>query len=121
RWFKMWLMNLSLTTTFSSNSISTKTTIDGLGRQISQPLNVGGGRTGGFNFSANRKVLGFDLGVEAVGTYGRTVNYVNADLSRNDVYTGGGGISLGKFVVGKYSLQASTNFAYFDQVSSINS
>lgn len=120
RHFKTWLINLSLITTFTSNSISTKTTTDSLGRQISQPVNVDGGRTAGLNLSISRKVLGFDAGLHAMGTYARTVNYINTDLSRNDAYTGGGGFSLNKFVADKYSLQLSTNFTYFDQVSSIN-
>lgn len=117
--FKTWLVNVNLNMTLS-NSISTKTSIDSLGRQISQPVNVDGGGTGGVNLSVIRKVFGFDLGFHGLGTYARTVNYVNADLSRNDAYTGGGGISLNRFVADKYSLQLNTNFVYFDEVSSVN-
>jgi len=120
RHFKTWLINVNLNATLSNSNISTKTTTDSLGRQISQPVNVDGGRTGGINLSVTRKVFGFDLGFHGLGTYARTVNYVNADLSRNDAYTGGGGISLNRFVADKYSLQLNTNFTYFDQVSSIN-
>jgi len=120
RHFKTWLINVNLNMTLSSNSISSKTTTDSLGKQISQPVNVDGGGTGGINLSVSRKVRGFDLGFHGAGIYARTVNYVNADLSRNDAYTGEGGVSLNKFVADKYSLQLNTNFTYFDQVSSIN-
>lgn len=120
RRFKTWLMNLAFNMILSSNTISTKTTIDSLGRQISQPVNVNGGRTGGINFSLDRKILGFDAGLHAMGNYAQTVTYINADLSRNDAYTGGGGISLNKYVADKYSLQLNANFTWFDQVSSIN-
>ena len=120
RRFKTWLINLSLNLTLTSNSISTKTTTDSLGRQISQSVNLGGGQTAGLNFAVNRNILGFDVGLHAAGTFARTVNYINADLCRNDAYTGGGGFSLNKYVVDKYNLQLNTNFNYFDQISSIN-
>lgn len=119
-YFKTWLINVGLNMSLSSNSISTKTTTDSLGRQISQPVNVGGGGTGGINLSVARKALGFDVGLHGAGTYARTVNYLNADLNQNYVYTGGGGISVNKFVADKYNLQLSTDFTYFDQVSSVN-
>lgn len=118
--FKTWIINLGINLNLSNNSISTKTMTDSFGRQISQPVNVDGGRTAGMNVSVNRKVFGFDAGLSGAISYSRTVNYVNADLNRNDVYTGGGGFSLNKYDADKYSLQLSTNFTYFDQVSSIN-
>jgi hypothetical protein len=118
--FKTWGINLSLNLSLSTNSISTKTITDSLGRQISQPVNVGGGKTGGVNFSLDRKILGFETGLFASGTFSQTVTYVNADLSRNIVYIGGGGFSLNKYVPEKYSVQLNANFTYFDQVSSIN-
>lgn len=118
--FQRWLINLSLNWGLVSNSISIRTITDSLGRQISQPTNVDGGRTGGVNLSINRKMLGFDAGLHAVGTYTRSLNYLNADLSRNNAYTGGGGISINKFVAERYSFQINTNFVYFNQTSSIN-
>ncbi len=118
--FKTWLINLSLTTSLTSNSISTKTITDSLGRQTSQPANVDGGKTAGLNLFVSRKVLGFDAGLHDMGTYTRTVNYVNADLNVNDAYTSSGGFNLNRFVADKYSFQLTTNFTYFDQVSSIN-
>ena len=120
RRFSTWLVNISFNMALMNNSISTKTTTDSLGRQISQPLNVGGGRTAAINFSVNRKVLGIDAGVYGTGTWARSVTFVNADLSQNDAYSGGGGISLNKYVPDKYGLQVRTNFTYFDQVSSVN-
>jgi outer membrane receptor protein involved in Fe transport len=120
RRFKTWNIGLGLNMTLMSNSISTKTITDSLGRQISQPVNVDGGRSSGLNFNLGRKLLGIDVSMHTSGTYSRTVNYVNADLNRNDVYTGGGGLSLNKYVVDRYSFQINTSFIYFDQVSSIN-
>jgi hypothetical protein len=120
RHFTTWLVNVSLNGALVNNNISTRTTTDSLGRQISQSVNVDGGRTAGLNFSVNRKVLGFDAGVYGTGTYTRSVTFVNADLSRNDAYSGGGGVSLNRFVPDKYGLQLRTNFTYFDQLSSIN-
>jgi outer membrane receptor protein involved in Fe transport len=118
--FSTWQINLGLNMTLNSNSISTKTTTDSLGRQISQPVNVDGGRTGGINLFISRKILGFYAGFHAVGIYSQTVNFINADLSQNNSYTAGGGISLNKYVADQYNLQINTNFSYFDQVSSIN-
>jgi outer membrane receptor protein involved in Fe transport len=118
--FKIWLVNLNLNLTLTSNSISNKTTTDSLGRQISQPVNVNGGRTAGVNFSLDRKILGFDAGFHTSGNFSRTVSFINADLSDNDAYTGGGGLSLNKFVEDKFSLQLYTNFTYLTQTSSIN-
>jgi Outer membrane protein beta-barrel family len=120
RRFKVWQININLNGIVTSNSISTKTTTDTLGRQITQPVNVDGGHTAGLDLYVGRKLLGFDLGLHTNGTVARTVNYVNMDLSRNDAYSGGGGFSLNKYVQDKYNFQLNTNFTYFDQVSSIN-
>lgn len=104
----------------NNNSISTRTVTDSLGRQVSQPVNVDGDMALGSTIMMNRKIRGFDLGVHAFGDYTRMFNYVNADLTRNDIYTGGGGISLNKYVTNRYSFQLNTNFGYFDQISNIN-
>jgi hypothetical protein len=117
---KAWLINLSLRLNVASKSISTKTITDSLGRQISQPVNVDGGRAAMLNFSIMRKVLGFDAGVHATGNYSQTVNYINADLNHTNIYTGSGGFSLNKNVPEKYTLQLNTDFSYLSQVSSVN-
>jgi Outer membrane protein beta-barrel family len=118
--FKTWQINFTLAMTLTGNSISTKTVTDSLGRQVSQPVNVDGGKTVGLNFSINRKILGFDVGLHSIASYSRTVNYINTSLSRNDNYTGGGGFSLEKYVADEYSFQVTSNFFYLNQVSSIN-
>ena len=117
---KTWIMNLALNFSLTNNSISTRTTTDSLGRQISQPVNVDGGRSGGLNFSATRKLLGFDAGIHFNGIYSRSLSYVNADLSRNNSYTGSGGFSLNRTIPDKYVFQVNTNFTYFDEQSSVN-
>jgi outer membrane receptor protein involved in Fe transport len=120
RRLKTWIINLGLDFNLTNNSISSRTIIDTLGRQITQPVNVDGGRMAGINLGLNRTVLGFDAGFRAFGNYSRTVNYVNVDLSRNNTYITGGGISLNRNVPEKYLLQLSTNFTYFHQMSSVN-
>jgi len=118
---KTWNINLRLNLTLTSNSISTKTITDSLGRQISQSVNVDGGHTASLNFLIGRKVQGFDVSGHVVGTFTRTANYIDADINQNSVYTSGGGFNLNKFEAEKYNLQLSTDFTYFGQVSSINS
>ncbi|GGB23782.1 collagen-binding protein [Puia dinghuensis] len=117
---KTWLLNLKLNLRLIDNGISTKTTTDTLGRQISQPINVNGAHSAVLNFSLNRRLLGIDAGLDFAGTYGHTLNYVNADLSHNDAFTAGTGLSLNKYVPDKFSLLVKTNLTYFEQSSSIN-
>lgn len=118
---KTWLIDLTFLMDLNSNSISTKTITDSLGRQISQPLNVNGGRSASLNFSMTRKILDINAGIHNNWSYIRTMNYVNSDLSRNKTYTAGGGFTLDKYVPNKYSIQLNADFIYFAQVSSINS
>ena len=118
--YKTLLINFYLDLTINSNDISTKTVTDGLGQQISQPVNVDGSQTAELNFSINRIIAGFDLSFATRNTYSQSVNYVNSDLSRNDAYSIGGGFGLDKYLVDKYALVLVTNFSHFDQVSSIN-
>jgi len=115
-----WMLNLGFNIAILDNSISSKTSTDSLGRQITQPVNVDGGRFVQGNFAANRKILGVDFGFRASTSFTRTMNYVNSDLTGNNTYSNGAGISLGKYVIDEYSIRVSTNFAYLDQTSSIN-
>jgi len=117
---KDWLLNVGLNMSVSKGSISTKVITDSLGRQISQPVNVNGGRTAAINFSLNKRILGLDIGLQSQGSYTRTVSYINSTLANNDAYLGGGGFSLSKFVADRYSVQVSANLTYFDQVSGVN-
>jgi hypothetical protein len=119
-WFGRWLFNMNLSMALIENSISTKTTTDSLGRQISEPVNVGGGRTDVINISLNRRLEGFDIGFHASGNYSRMMSYLNTDLSQNNTYTSGVGFSLNKYVANRYSVQINTNLGYFCQFSSIN-
>lgn len=115
-----WNLFLRLDLNLINNDISTKTITDSLGRQISQPVNVDGDRSGGVYFNVSRKAFGFDASFHSEGRYSRTANYVNANISMNTTYTGGGGLSLNKSVPDKCLLQLNTTFTYFDQSSSIN-
>jgi hypothetical protein len=104
----------------NGNTITTKTTTDSLGRQISQPVNLDGGRSGAMNIFVDRKIGSFDAGFQLTGHYSRALNYINADINVNNAYTTGAGISLNKYVADHYSIQLNTNVGYFNQVSSIN-
>jgi hypothetical protein len=117
---KTWLYYLSLDFGLNSNSISTKTLTDSLGRQISQPVNVDGGQNWGLNFSINKKIRGIDIGMMGSLAYSRNVNYINTDLSQNDSYTSYGGFKIEQYVANRYSFQLDTKFTYFDNHSSIN-
>lgn len=118
--FKTWIVNLGLSLGLVNDAISLKTTTDSLGRQISQPVNVDGGRTAEVNFSINRKIGELDAGFFTNFSYSRSINFVNSDLSRNGVYNSGLGLSLHQYIPDKYSFQISSNFNYFDAISSIN-
>ena len=118
--FRTWDVSLGLNLNLSGNNISTKTITDSLGRQISQPVNVEGGKSGKANLSLNREILGFNFGMHAAGTFTQSMTYVNADLSRNNASTIEGGFGIYKYVLGKYNFELNTNFVYFNQVSSIN-
>jgi hypothetical protein len=106
---------------FTENAISTKTTTDSLGRQVSQPMNVNGGKSGGFNLDLTKKIWGVDIGFNGMGGFSRSLNFVNGDLAKNDVFNGGGGIQLTEYVEGKFAAQVSTDLSYFKSTSSVNS
>lgn len=117
---KSWIYNLTMYFGINESSISTKTFTDSLGRQISQPLNVNGGRSLGLSSYLNKKIGGISIGMAAALTYMQNVSYLNEYLSRNDSYTGGGGFSLSKYLADKYSFKLNTRFAYFSNRSKIN-
>ncbi|HWK02177.1 MAG TPA: outer membrane beta-barrel protein [Puia sp.] len=116
------VINLGLNYGFTTNSISTKTYTDTLGRQISQAVNVSGSNNAGLYFSINKKIkpVDLDLGFNTNLSYGRSVNYIGQDLSNNDNYNVGGGLSLSKYVAEKYSFSVNSNVNYSYSRSSIN-
>ncbi|HVU95514.1 MAG TPA: outer membrane beta-barrel protein [Puia sp.] len=118
--FKTWNLNISGNLALASNAISTKTTTDTLGRQVSQPVNVDGGRSVNFNLSVDRRFGDIDVSLHSNANVSRSVNYVNADLNRNTAFNGAGGVNLGRYVTGKYSAQLGANYGYFSQKSSVN-
>ena len=116
------VINVGINYGFTTNSISTMTYTDSLGRQVSQAVNVGGSNNGGMYFSINKKLKGIDLdvGFNTNLSYGRSVNYIGQSLSNNDNYNAGGGISLSKYVADKYSFSINSNVNYSYSRSSIN-
>lgn len=112
--------NISLNINFLNNGISTKTSTDSLGRQISQPINVNGNHSIGLYLSVGRNLGPIGVSFHTNNSYNRTASYVNAGLSMNDVSNSGAGVDLNVYSSDLYSLQLNTNFIYFYQVSSID-
>ena len=119
-WLKTWMVGLGIIMTLNNNSISTRTTTDNLGRQVSEPVNTSGGENLSINFSVDHKFGGIDWNFHSSNSYSRTVNYINADLSQNFVYKPWGGIGVTEYVADKYFLQINTDVGYFYSRSSIN-
>jgi hypothetical protein len=88
---------------------------------VSQPVNVDGGRLAMVNTYLHHTMGGIDWGIYLSGSYNRSVNFVNSDISRNDIYVNGGGLNARKYVADKYSFQVNTSFSYFHSRSSVNS
>jgi hypothetical protein len=120
RRMKAWMINLDITADITSTGISNRTYTDSLGRQITQPVNVNGGKSAGFNASFTKRVLGIDLTLRSNSNYARSFNFVNADLSRNDNYTIGGGFSLVRNVPDKYMFQFHTGITHFQSHISVD-
>ncbi len=120
--FQPLVLNLGVNFGFTTNSISTKTYTDSLGRQVSQAVNVSGSENAGLYFSINKKLkpIDLDVGFNTNLSYGRSVNYIGQSLSNNDSYNTGGGISLSKYVPDKYSFSINSNVNYSYSRSSIN-
>lgn len=111
-------INFSLT----SNTISTKTYTDTLGRQVSQAVNTNESNNAGVNFSFNRSItsLGLNIGVNSNFSQNRSFNYVNDRLNRNDNYNVGGSIALSKFVPDKFGINFNSSATYTYSHNSIN-
>jgi hypothetical protein len=120
RWLRAWMINMNASLSINNNSISTRIMTDSLGRQISQPVNVNGGGSAGINFSLIHVLAGIDWGLNSVNNFNQTVNYVNNNVSRNDVFTNGGGVSAKRYVTNKYSFLLTTNFTHLYSRSSVN-
>jgi len=120
RRIKTWLTYFSVKIGGTSNSIGSKTITDSLGRQISQSVNINGARSDEINLSLSRKLLNFNVWFHTSGTYTRTMNFLNTALNVNNAYMAGGGLDIGKYLADGYSFQLGTNFAYFDQINSVN-
>jgi hypothetical protein len=120
RRLKALITTISLNFSITSNSISTKTITDSLGRQITQSVNVNGAQTAGLNVSLNKIVAQFNAGFHALLNYARVVNYVNADLNHSDNYLAGAGITLNRYVANAYAVRLNTQFTYVDSRTSVN-
>jgi hypothetical protein len=117
--FKKWSVNMKAYLGFQSNSISARTLTDSLGRQISQPVNVEGGKNWAFNFSFDRHIRGIDLGLHGVDSYDENIDFVNNDLSRNHSFSINAGLSIRTFKAEHYSFALNSDFTYFEQKSSL--
>ena len=117
---KTWLLLFNLNMALMDKSITTRISTDSLGRQISETVNVAGGKSAGLFFSATKNILGVNAGFSASSSYTRSVNYVNADLSNNDYFNNSVAALVTGNVRDKISLQFVTMLGHIDQISSIN-
>lgn len=120
--FRALQLTLAGAFTINNTDISTRTITDSLGRQISEPINVEGAKTGAADFSIGYKIKPYNLDVRfnAHQSYGRSYNYVNATLSANDILNSGAGISINKFVPDKYAFSLSGGGSYSYSRSSVD-
>jgi len=120
-WFTAWIVNADLSLNLVDNAISTKTTTDSLGRQISQPVNIAGNKTFSISGNISHKLFGFDVGFRSRLTLSQLNNYLNADFSRNNLCIEDGIFSISRSQPDKYAVQLNSRFSHFSQTSSINS
>lgn len=120
RLLRPWMVYTAFVFGFNSNSISTKTVTDSSGRQVSQPVNVKGGRTLGANLFINHAMGGIEWGFRSTNSYNRSINYVDATLNRSTVISASGGVSATKYVSNKYSIQLNADIKYLDSRNSVN-
>lgn len=118
-WLKKWMIALDLRANINNGSISTKTITDSFGRQVSQPVNVAGGGLIALAASINRSMGGIDWGLSGTNTYSRTINFVNADLVRTDLYVNGLEVNAKKYLAERLSFQISTSFSYTASQTSV--
>jgi len=106
----------------NSSDISTRTITDSLGRQVSQPINIKGATSGSLDFSVGHriKLLDLDARYNSHVSYGHSYNYVNTDLSANDIYNTTAGLSVNKFVPDKFSISLSAGGGYSHSQSSVD-
>ena len=117
---KTWRLSFVVTCNLISNDVSTRTTTDSLGRQISQSINVDGAKNGSINTSFGKQIQGINFDLHASGNFLQRYNYVNTDLSKNTSYSTGGGVIITQNIAARYSCQLTADFLYFHQRSSIN-
>jgi len=120
--FKRLRIILGTSFTVYDVAISTRTSTDSLGKQVSQAVNVNGTKMARTNFSLSHRFPSSGLDVQAFSSfnYTRSYNYVGTALSKNDQYTGSYGISLGKYVPDKFNFQFKTAFGYTYTRSSVD-
>jgi len=104
--FRSLSITLGWTIDLNNSDISMRTLTDSLGRQVSQALNVKGARAANVFFSLGSKInaLGIDVRFNSNLRYNKQYNYINADLSGNDIYSTISSLSLAKFVPDKFDI-----------------
>lgn len=117
---KAWIYNLSFNFGLVSNSISIRTITNSLGQQISQPVNVNGGKNLGANLSVHKRISALELGFNIGESYARSVTYANTDLNKTSSCAETGGISIGYYSAEKYSLELNGQWSYLDTRNSVD-
>lgn len=117
---KSWEIDLALNAILTNNNITSRTTIDSLGRQVLQPVNQGKANVTGLFFSISKKLLKIDFTFFTNDKYILNSNYINTLLNRNSAYILTQGIALNTYIADKLSLDLNLNITYDNQYNSIN-
>jgi len=115
-------VSVGLNVGLNIHTISSRTYTDSIGRQVSQPLNVGNSNTSGLYFGFGRSLpkLNVDLEFNTTLIANRNLNYVDSLLNRNSTYNIGEGFSIGKYVANRYGFLLRSNVNVVYSRSSIN-
>jgi hypothetical protein len=106
----------------TTSDISSKTFVDAVGRQYTEPANVPGSRNFGMGFYISRKLLPIDIEFGFNG--GITINsnhaFVNQDISDNHLFSASAGLFARKSISGHLEFDVRSNVGFSSNENSIN-
>lgn len=118
---RSWMIGTGMTFALPNGAIGTRTTIDILGRQVSQSVNLTGKPTATVYLHVNHTMGGVDWGGNITQIVSQQESYVSNDINQTENYTADFGLSATKSEAGKYFLQIKSKFDYLYSRNSINS
>jgi Outer membrane protein beta-barrel family len=107
---------------FLSNAISIRVQTDSLGRQVSEPVNVGGTKTVTLEYSLGKSVKssGIDFGMNLSLIGQQSASYIGSLLNNNYIYVPGAAFSIGKVLPNVYSIHLSESGNYSFSRNTVN-